>query len=83
MHVLNNTPTPAAPPHPHSEGCGAFYNILVESPDFVGKSLVAQHRLVKGALKKEIGEIHGLTLQTRTPNTEAPVAHLLLKVVSR
>ena len=70
MHVLNNTPTPAAPPHPHSKGCGAFYNILVESPDFVGKSLVAQHRLVKGALKKEIGEIHGLTLQTR----KTPVA---------
>ena len=39
-------------------------------------------RSVKGALKNEIGEIHGLTLHTRTANTEAPVAHLL-QVVSR
>ena len=40
-------------------------------------------RLVKGALKKEIGEIHGLTLQTRTANGSARRALACFKVVSR
>lgn len=42
-----------------------MYKIEVESPLFRGKSLVAQHRMVKDALKKEIADMHGLTLQTR------------------
>ena len=48
-----------------SGGCGSMYKIEVESPLFRGKGLVAQHRIVKDALKKEIADMHGLTLHTR------------------
>lgn len=46
-----------------------MYKIEVESPLFVGKGLVAQHRMVKDALKAEIADMHGLTLLTRPPAT--------------
>lgn len=48
-----------------SGGCGSIYRIEVESPLFRGKGLVAQHRMVKNALKVEIADMHGLTLHTR------------------
>lgn len=48
-----------------SGGCGSMYKIEVESPLFRGKGLVAQHRMVKDALKAEIADMHGLTLHTR------------------
>ena len=72
-----------------------MYKLVVESPQFHGKSLVNQHKLVtkvrlviiiiyicdvsivtlcsnvfgysKQVLEKEIGEMHGLTIQTRKP----------------
>ncbi|CAM9751014.1 unnamed protein product, partial [Sphacelaria rigidula] len=50
-----------------SGGCGSMYKIEVESPLFHGQGLVAQHRLVKDALKTEIADMHGLTLHTRPP----------------
>ncbi|CAM9337985.1 unnamed protein product [Discosporangium mesarthrocarpum] len=52
-----------------SGGCGSMYRIEVESPRFMGKALVAQHRMVKDALKEEIAEMHGLTLITRASTT--------------
>ena len=48
-----------------SGGCGSMYKIEIESPLFRGKGLVAQHRMVKDALKAEIADMHGLTLHTR------------------
>ena len=48
-----------------SGGCGAMFNIVVESPIFKGKTLVAQHKFVTQILKKEIKEMHGLTLTTK------------------
>ena len=48
-----------------SGGCGAMFNIIVESPQFTGKSLVASHKMVTKALKAEIKEMHGLTLTTK------------------
>jgi stress-induced morphogen len=37
------------------------------SPEFKGKGLVLQHRLVNEVLNEEISKIHGLTLTTKTP----------------
>ncbi|CAM9681468.1 unnamed protein product [Phaeothamnion confervicola] len=50
-----------------SGGCGSMFSLDVESPMFVGKSLVNQHRLVKDALKDDIANMHGLTLKTKVP----------------
>lgn len=56
-----------------SGGCGAFFALTVESPLFAGKGTLAQHRLVNECLAQHIGEMHGLTLQTR-PSAAAPPA---------
>nr|VZH94032.1 unnamed protein product [Spirometra erinaceieuropaei] len=45
-----------------SGGCGAMFQIFIKSKDFAGMSVLAQHRAVKEALKKEIADMHGLTL---------------------
>ena len=42
-----------------SGGCGTFFRLLIASPLFDGQSLVRQHRLVKEAIKADIGSIHG------------------------
>jgi large subunit ribosomal protein L21 len=49
-----------------SGGCGAFFKLLVVSPQFTGLSLVKQHRLVNQILKPHIANLHGLTLTTVT-----------------
>ncbi|GAB5031302.1 bola-like protein [Nannochloropsis oceanica] len=53
-----------------SGGCGAMYNMEVESELFKGKTLVAQHRMVNQVLAKEISEMHGLSLKTRAPKKQ-------------
>lgn len=45
-----------------SGGCGSMFRIQVVSSLFEGQGKVAQHRLVNEVLKKEIGEMHGLTV---------------------
>jgi len=52
-----------------SGGCGAMYSIRVESALFDGKSLVTQHKMVKGAIADEIKTIHGLTVATKAIKT--------------
>jgi len=37
-----------------SGGCGSMFNLEVEAEQFRGLSLVKQHKLVTGILKKEI-----------------------------
>lgn len=49
-----------------SGGCGTFFRLLIASPHFDGQSLVKQHRMVKEAIKADIGAIHGLTIDTMT-----------------
>lgn len=48
-----------------SAGCGSFFKITVASPQFVGKSMIQQHRMVNEVLKEEIKVIHGFTLETK------------------
>ena len=53
-----------------SGGCGSMFKIHVESPEFAGKGLVAQQRMVNAVLKTEIENMHGLTLTTKvTPGS--------------
>lgn len=49
-------------------GDGDHYSALVVSEAFKGKSRVAQHQMVYGALQGKMGgELHALALQTATP----------------
>lgn len=49
---------------------GQHFEAEVESPDFVGKSMVEQHRLVYASLGGRMGkEIHALKLRTRAPRS--------------
>eukprot|EP00088_Acartia_fossae_P044410 TRINITY_DN4712_c0_g1_i1.p1 TRINITY_DN4712_c0_g1~~TRINITY_DN4712_c0_g1_i1.p1 ORF type:complete len:143 (-),score=4.02 TRINITY_DN4712_c0_g1_i1:183-566(-) len=47
-----------------SGGCGSMYEVYVEAPDFKGMRIVKQHKLVTEALKKEIGDMHGIRIST-------------------
>lgn len=54
--------------HGRPEGSESHFRVLVVSEAFVGKSLVAQHRLVHEALREELHQaVHALTLKTMTP----------------
>ncbi|XP_059152309.1 bolA-like protein 3 [Physella acuta] len=53
-----------------SGGCGAMYQISIESPQFKGLPTIKQHRLVNQALADEIKSMHGLQLTTRAPDTD-------------
>ncbi|KAF3686448.1 BolA-like protein 3 [Channa argus] len=50
-----------------SGGCGAMYEIHVESSEFKGKRTIQQHQLVNQALKDEIQGMHGLRIFTDVP----------------
>ncbi|CAG9835614.1 unnamed protein product [Diabrotica balteata] len=47
-----------------SGGCGAMFNVSIETSDFKGLSIPKQHKIVYDALKEEISKIHGIHLQT-------------------
>ena len=49
-----------------SDGCGAKYEIVVVSNDFIGKLKLAQHRLVHKAIEEQAKHIHALTIKTKT-----------------
>lgn len=47
---------------------GTHFEAMVISPDFAGKTVVAQHRMVYATLGARMGtEIHALALKTLTP----------------
>eukprot|EP00062_Callorhinchus_milii_P023075 gi/632981544/ref/XP_007907652.1/ PREDICTED: bolA-like protein 3 [Callorhinchus milii] len=50
-----------------SGGCGAMYEIHIESKEFVGKRMVQQHQMVNEVLKQEIQEMHGIRIFTTVP----------------
>ncbi len=47
-----------------SGGCGAMYEVYVESPEFKGVRVVKQHQMITDALKAEIKDMHGLRIST-------------------
>ncbi|KAK0307626.1 hypothetical protein LTR01_005626 [Friedmanniomyces endolithicus] len=50
-----------------SGGCGQMFEAIIVSPQFKGKTTLARHRLVNGALKEEIAAIHAWTPKCFTP----------------
>lgn len=50
-----------------SGGCGAMFDIYVESSDFKGLSIVKQHRIVNDCLKDQIKDMHGIRIVTSSP----------------
>ncbi|XP_072136056.1 bolA-like protein 3 isoform X1 [Mobula birostris] len=50
-----------------SGGCGAMYEVHIESVEFKGKRLVQQHQMINQALKDEIQSMHGLRIFTAVP----------------
>lgn len=50
-----------------SDGCGAKFEVVVVSPVFEGKALLARHREVNAALAEELKFIHAITLKCLTP----------------
>ncbi|KAM8972351.1 bolA-like protein 3 [Pelodytes ibericus] len=50
-----------------SGGCGAMYEIHVESEEFKAKRTVQQHQMVNDALQEEIKVMHGLRIFTSVP----------------
>lgn len=54
----------------HQGGCGAMYEIFVETSEFKGLNTVKQHRLITEALKSEIKDMHGVRIHTKLPSVE-------------
>ena len=53
-------------------GDGQHFEAVIVSADFAGKSMVAQHQLVYGALGDKMkAEIHALSMRTLTPEEHA------------
>ncbi|XP_051667916.1 bolA-like protein 3 [Pseudopipra pipra] len=50
-----------------SGGCGAMYEIHIESEEFREKRTVQQHQMVNQALSEEIKHMHGLRIFTSIP----------------
>ncbi len=51
-----------------SGDCGTSFSIKIKSPDFNGKNMIAQHRIVNTILKEELKDIHALQLKTEGSN---------------
>ena len=51
-----------------SGNCGSSFLIKIKSPDFKGKTMIAQHRMVNEILKDDLKEIHALQLKTEASN---------------
>lgn len=50
-----------------SGGCGAMYEIFVETSEFKGLNTIKQHRAITETLKEQIKEMHGLRIFTKIP----------------
>jgi stress-induced morphogen len=48
-----------------NSGDGSFFNILIESPDFIGLNTLKQHQLIYKILADEVKLIHGIQIQSK------------------
>ncbi|XP_055390525.1 bolA-like protein 3 [Condylostylus longicornis] len=53
-----------------SGGCGAMFKIFVETSEFEGNTVIKQHKMITEALKDQIKDMHGLTIQTSIPKVK-------------
>lgn len=52
----------------HVEGDGRHFNAVIVSPDFGGKTMLQQHKMVYATLGDRMeGAIHALSMKTYTP----------------
>lgn len=51
-----------------SGNCGTSFSIKLKSPDFKGKTIIMQHRMVNEALKEELKDIHALQIKSEASN---------------
>lgn len=55
--------------HNVPDGSESHFKVTIVSPEFEGKMLIAQHRMINLILKDELeNSIHALALHTYTPN---------------
>lgn len=52
-----------------SGGCGAMFNVSIETKEFKGLTIMKQHKLVYEVLKDQLKVIHGLHLETIVPKS--------------
>ncbi|CAG2180125.1 unnamed protein product [Oppiella nova] len=50
-----------------SGGCGAMFEIHIQTSEFTGLNTVRQHLKVNHALKNEIKDMHGIRIYTSLP----------------
>ncbi|KAI8393741.1 bola protein [Radiomyces spectabilis] len=50
-----------------SSGCGQMYEVVIVSPLFREKRLLARHKLVNDKLKEEISKVHAFSQKSYTP----------------
>ncbi|KAI8142025.1 bola protein [Fennellomyces sp. T-0311] len=50
-----------------SGGCGQMFEVIIVSPVFQDKKLLARHRLVNETLKDEISKVHAFSQKSYTP----------------
>ncbi|KAJ8653789.1 hypothetical protein O0I10_010588 [Lichtheimia ornata] len=50
-----------------SGGCGQMFQVVIVSPLFREKRLLARHRLVNDTLKDEISKVHAFSQKSYTP----------------
>jgi hypothetical protein len=71
--------TPSAKPSTqlaYSLPIAIYTRVVVVSPEFTGKTLIQQHRLVNTALQDELASgVHALALQTKTPEQWERLQH--------
>ena len=62
LEVINESSNHNVPP-----GSESHFKVVLVSPDFDGKNLLARHRMVNAVLAEELqGKIHALALHTYT-----------------
>lgn len=62
MEVINESSNHNVP-----EGSESHFKVVVVSPDFAGKNLLARHRMINATLAEELkNQIHALAIHTYT-----------------
>ena len=62
LEVTNESDSHNVPP-----GSESHFKVVVVADEFEGKSLIARHQMVYGALSDEMAKIHALALHTYSP----------------
>jgi len=70
LEVINESDNHNVPP-----GSESHFKVVAVSDEFIGKMLVARHRIINKALAEELeGPVHALALHTMTPDEWAEKA---------